>query len=77
MASYMTKQGKEQRPRKGIKEGLRATQDKLLDISGPLTQILVLMTSCPRAQGSPLNPVLVCSWAQRCVCLIGSANIVF
>lgn len=38
ISTYMIKQGRD--PRKGIEKGLKAVQDNILDISGPLTQIL-------------------------------------
>lgn len=38
ISTYMIKQGRD--PRKRIEKGLKAVQDKILDIWGPLTQIL-------------------------------------
>ncbi|KAM8977409.1 uncharacterized protein RCH25_044212 [Pelodytes ibericus] len=69
--TFMMRNGKD--PRKGLEQGLRSTQDKLLDISGPLTQIF-LMADEALTDGTPMDPQLTREWAQRALCLLGNAN---
>ncbi|KAM8975554.1 uncharacterized protein RCH25_018841 [Pelodytes ibericus] len=69
--TFMMRNGKD--PRKGLEQGLRSTQDKLLDISGPLTQ-LFLMADEALTEGSQIDPHLAREWAQRALCLLGNAN---
>ncbi|XP_053311880.1 uncharacterized protein LOC128473653 [Spea bombifrons] len=69
--TFLTKTGKD--PRKGIELGLRSAQDKLLDVSGPLTQVFQMADEAI-VDGSPLDPHLVRDWTQRALCLLGNAN---
>ncbi|XP_053315604.1 uncharacterized protein LOC128483427 [Spea bombifrons] len=61
-------------PRKGLEQGLKSAQDKILDLVGPITQILSLADKA-YLQASPLDPKLVREWALRTVCLLGNANV--
>ncbi|KAM8977567.1 uncharacterized protein RCH25_046737 [Pelodytes ibericus] len=70
-ATFIMKNGKD--PRKGLEQGLRSTQDKLLDVSGPLTQFF-LMADEALTEGSQIDPHLAREWAQRALCLLGNAN---
>ncbi|KAM4748857.1 nuclear protein MDM1 [Rhinophrynus dorsalis] len=60
-------------PRKGMEKGLRLTQDKLLDVIGPLAQILHMVDSA-LTQGTPLDPTFIREWALHSFCLLGNAN---
>ncbi|XP_053310209.1 uncharacterized protein LOC128472338 [Spea bombifrons] len=71
MVTYMNKKGRD--PRRGLEKGLKSAQDKLLDVSGPMTQIFVLADEAT-AQNSPLDPGLIKDWVQRGLCLLGNAN---
>ncbi|KAM8977380.1 LOW QUALITY PROTEIN: uncharacterized protein RCH25_043896 [Pelodytes ibericus] len=68
--TFMMKNGKD--PRKGL-EGLRTTQDKLLDVSGPLTQLFIMADEA-LTNGSQMDSHLAREWAQRALCLLGNAN---
>ncbi|XP_053308321.1 uncharacterized protein LOC128470454 [Spea bombifrons] len=69
--TFLTKNGKD--PRKDIELGLRSTQDKLLDVAGPLTQVFQMADEAI-TDGSPLDPQLVRDWTQRALCHLGNAN---
>lgn len=71
MSIFMAKRGRD--PRKDIEKGLKLAQDKLLDITGSLTQALVL-TDEAITQGSPLDPMLIWNWLQCCICIVSNAN---
>ncbi|XP_069055841.1 uncharacterized protein [Pleurodeles waltl] len=71
MLTFFTKQGKD--PRKGVDKAWSSCQDKLLDITGPLTRIFDLVESA-RLDGSFLDPEELSLWIQRCFCLLGNAN---
>ncbi|XP_044158212.1 uncharacterized protein LOC122944062 [Bufo gargarizans] len=71
MVQFLTKTGFN--PRKGLDSALRACQDKVLDIMGPLAKILD-MAEAARAAGSQVDPEELTGWAQRAVCLTGNAN---
>ncbi|KAJ1143653.1 hypothetical protein NDU88_009958 [Pleurodeles waltl] len=60
-------------PKKGINRSWRGCQDKLLDILGPLTQIIQLAEHAKHTN-SALPTDIVAGWAQRAVCLLGNAN---
>ncbi|XP_069094160.1 uncharacterized protein [Pleurodeles waltl] len=60
-------------PKKGIDRSWRGCQDKLLDVLGPLTQIIQLAEWAKRSN-SPLPTDIMAGWAQRAVCLLGNAN---
>lgn len=59
MYAYMNKQGSD--PRKGTEKELRDTQDKLLDVSGPLTQAMVVVDNTI-TRYTPLDRYLVRDW---------------
>ncbi|KAM4706231.1 uncharacterized protein WCC33_010951 [Rhinophrynus dorsalis] len=67
----MTRSGRD--PRKGIEKGLKASQDKLLDILGPLAKILVFADQALE-HGDSLDANAIREWAQRSICLLGNAN---
>lgn len=52
MVTYMAAKGRD--PRKDLEKGLRSAQDKLLDVSGPMTQIFVLADEAMQ-QATPLD----------------------
>ncbi|KAJ1106840.1 hypothetical protein NDU88_004238 [Pleurodeles waltl] len=60
-------------PKKGIYRTWRGCQDKLLDISGPLTKILDLAIQAKELQ-EPIDPDTLLEWAQRAICPLGNAN---
>ncbi|KAM8945862.1 LOW QUALITY PROTEIN: NFX1-type zinc finger-containing protein 1 [Pelodytes ibericus] len=60
-------------PRKGIEEGLKAVQDKLLNLAGPLIQIFILAEDA--LTNNSIDPRLGREWAQRAFCLLGNANV--
>ncbi|KAJ1193960.1 hypothetical protein NDU88_003255 [Pleurodeles waltl] len=60
-------------PKKGLDRAWKGCQDKLLDISGPITKILELAVQAKESD-SPLEPQTVLKWAQRAICLLGNAN---
>ncbi|XP_069082882.1 uncharacterized protein [Pleurodeles waltl] len=71
MCTFFAKYVKD--PKKGIDRSWRACQDKLLDVLGPLTQIIQLAEHARRTD-TPLPTDIVAGWAQRAVCLLGNAN---
>ncbi|KAJ1197511.1 hypothetical protein NDU88_001368 [Pleurodeles waltl] len=60
-------------PKNGLDRAWKGCQDKLLDISGPLTKILELAVLA-KESNTPLSPQTLLEWAQRAVCLLGNAN---
>lgn len=71
IAQFLTKS--KWNPRKGLESALRACQDKLLDIFGPLTKILE-MTEEARALNKPLDPEELSGWIERAICISGNVN---
>ncbi|KAJ1130920.1 hypothetical protein NDU88_009264, partial [Pleurodeles waltl] len=59
--------------KKGIDRVCRGCQDKLLDVSGPLTKILELAFQA-KESGEAINPDVLVVWAQRALCFLGNAN---
>ncbi|KAM4748800.1 LOW QUALITY PROTEIN: uncharacterized protein WCC33_006191 [Rhinophrynus dorsalis] len=70
MYTFMSKSGRD--PRKGLERGLKLTQDKLLDITGPIAQILA---DTALSTGTKLDPRAIREWAQRAICLLGNSNV--
>ncbi|KAM8977463.1 insulin receptor substrate 2 [Pelodytes ibericus] len=70
-ATFMACSGKD--PKKGLEHGLWSTKDKLLDVSGPLSQIF-WMADDPLMDGISLDPQLTREWAQHVLCLLGNEN---
>ncbi|KAJ1148937.1 hypothetical protein NDU88_001761 [Pleurodeles waltl] len=60
-------------PKKGIDRSWRACQHKLLDIVGPLTQIIQLAEQA-KMSNTHLQTDVVAGWAQRALCLLSNAN---
>ncbi|KAJ1195508.1 hypothetical protein NDU88_004794 [Pleurodeles waltl] len=60
-------------PKKGLDRSWRNCQDKLLDLSGPLTKILE-MAYVAKESGSPVDTDVLIGWAQRSICLLGNSN---
>ncbi|XP_044134250.1 uncharacterized protein LOC122936383 [Bufo gargarizans] len=60
-------------PRKGLDSALKACQDKLLDMTGPLAKILDLAETA-RVAGTQVDPEDLSGWAQRAICLVGNVN---
>ncbi|XP_064407974.1 uncharacterized protein LOC135352703 [Latimeria chalumnae] len=67
---FSSKLGKD--PRKGLDRSLKGVQDKLLDISSPLTKILGIAEDAIARHEVPPQQLL--NWAQRCVWMLGNAN---
>ncbi|CAH2251570.1 Hypothetical predicted protein [Pelobates cultripes] len=61
LVTFLTKTGKD--PRKVILVGLKATQDKLMDIAGPLIQIFIIADEM--LAGGNFDAHMVRKWAQR------------
>nr|XP_014340700.1 PREDICTED: uncharacterized protein LOC106702552 [Latimeria chalumnae] len=59
-------------PHKGLDRSLKAVQDKLLDISGPLARIF--KSAEDGLDGHRINPQELRDWVQRCVWMLGNAN---
>ncbi|KAJ1116904.1 hypothetical protein NDU88_005109, partial [Pleurodeles waltl] len=60
-------------PKKGLDRSWRICQDKLLDVTGPLTKILE-MAFLAKESGTPVDTEVLIGWAQRSLCLLGNAN---
>ncbi|XP_078504344.1 uncharacterized protein LOC144762915 [Lissotriton helveticus] len=71
LLTFFLKFGKD--PRKGVDRAWSTCQDKLLDVVGPLAQVLD-MAETARLEGSDLNPEDISLWLQRSFCLLGNAN---
>ncbi|KAJ1195307.1 hypothetical protein NDU88_004588 [Pleurodeles waltl] len=71
MASFLRKFAKD--PKKGLDRAWKGCQDKLLDLSGPLTKILDLAVESKESE-TPLDTEAILQWAQRAICLLGNAN---
>ncbi|KAM4698707.1 LOW QUALITY PROTEIN: uncharacterized protein WCC33_014241 [Rhinophrynus dorsalis] len=70
--TFMSRSGRD--PRKGIEKGLKTAQDKLLDVLGPLSQVLYF-ADLAMSDGSVLDAGAIREWAQRSICLLGNANV--
>ncbi|XP_056419479.1 uncharacterized protein LOC130360947 [Hyla sarda] len=71
LSKYLAKSGKF--PKKGIERSFKTIQDRVLDLLGPLTKILNLAEQAA-ATNQPVDLVQLRGWAQRAICLVGSAN---
>ncbi|KAM4749018.1 stereocilin [Rhinophrynus dorsalis] len=71
IVQFLSKSGKD--PRKGIDRSLKACQDKLLDILGPITKIFELAEEALKSK-SPVDVHVLRGWVQRAICLLGNAN---
>ncbi|KAJ1087503.1 hypothetical protein NDU88_000672 [Pleurodeles waltl] len=71
MATFIKRFSKE--PKKGLDRAWKRCQDKLLDISGPLTKILELAVQA-KESNTPIDPHTILEWAQRAISLLGNAN---
>ncbi|CAH2311128.1 Hypothetical predicted protein, partial [Pelobates cultripes] len=71
LITFLYKTGKD--PRKDLEQGLKATQDKMMDMAGPLIQIFSIADEA--LAGGTLNAHMVQIWAQRALCLLGNANV--
>ncbi|KAJ1160923.1 hypothetical protein NDU88_001413 [Pleurodeles waltl] len=71
MATFLRKFAKD--PKTGLDSACRGCQDKLLDLSGPLTKILDQAIQS-KETNTPLDPEVVLEWAQQAICLLGNAN---
>ncbi|XP_040204919.1 uncharacterized protein LOC120936540 [Rana temporaria] len=71
LTKYLMKSGKFQR--KGVERSFRSIQDRVLDMMGPLTKILNLSEQAA-ASGQPVDLQQLRGWAQRAICLAGTAN---
>lgn len=71
MATFMKTFAKD--PKKGLDLAWRGYQDKLLDITGPLTKILDAAVTA-KESNTLLDPMEVLEWAQRAMCFLGNAN---
>ncbi|KAJ1098294.1 hypothetical protein NDU88_003410 [Pleurodeles waltl] len=71
MATFLRTFAKD--PKKGLGHAWRGCQDKLLDVSGPLTKILDLAIQSKESD-IPLDTDALLQWAQRVIYLLGNAN---
>ncbi|KAJ1206241.1 hypothetical protein NDU88_001650 [Pleurodeles waltl] len=60
-------------PKKGLNRAWKSCQDKILDLSGPITKILELTVQA-KETNTPLDPEAVLECAQRAIGLLGNAN---
>ncbi|XP_078509449.1 uncharacterized protein LOC144769260 [Lissotriton helveticus] len=72
MAAFMRKFAKD--PKKGLDRAWRGVQDKMLDVTGPLTKILDAAVKA-KDRNVPLDVSEVLEWAQRAMCFLGNANV--
>ncbi|KAJ1187379.1 hypothetical protein NDU88_004155 [Pleurodeles waltl] len=68
MATFLRKFAKD--PKKGLDRAWKGYQDKLLDVSGPLTKIFDLAIQSKETE-TPLDTEAILQWAQRAICLLG------
>ncbi|KAJ1126015.1 hypothetical protein NDU88_004428 [Pleurodeles waltl] len=71
MLMFFTKFGKD--PKKGVDRAWTNCQERLLDLSSPLTRILDLAEEA-RMEGKKVDPVVLSNWAQMAICLPGNTN---
>lgn len=71
MVTYLKKYAKD--PKKGLDKAWRSCQDKLLDMTGPLTKILELGFRA-KESNMAIDPEELIGWAQRAICQLGNAN---
>ncbi|XP_056400022.1 uncharacterized protein LOC130294360 [Hyla sarda] len=71
LMKYLSKSGKYSK--KGIERSLKAIQDRILDLLGPLTKILNLSEQAA-SSGDPVDITQLRGWAQRAMCMLGTAN---
>ncbi|XP_040208083.1 uncharacterized protein LOC120939790 [Rana temporaria] len=71
LTKYLAKSGK--LPKKGIERSFRTIQERVLDLIGPLTKILNLSEQAA-ALDQPVDLAQLRGWAQRAICLAGTAN---
>ncbi|KAJ1125407.1 hypothetical protein NDU88_003839 [Pleurodeles waltl] len=72
MVNFMKKWAKG--PRKGLDRAWRSCQDRLLDISGPITKILELGFQS-KESGVAVDLNILIGWAQHAICQIGNAKV--
>ncbi|KAJ1099556.1 hypothetical protein NDU88_004656 [Pleurodeles waltl] len=60
-------------PKKGKERACRGCQDKLLDVSGPLTKILEVGFQAKESDEA-INPDVLGGWAPGALCFLGNAN---
>ncbi|XP_056388928.1 uncharacterized protein LOC130283441 [Hyla sarda] len=71
LMKYLLKSGKF--PKKGIERSFKTIQERILDLMGPLTKILNLAEHAA-ASDEPVDVRQLRGWAQRAICLAGTAN---
>ncbi|KAJ1139666.1 hypothetical protein NDU88_006033 [Pleurodeles waltl] len=71
VATFLKKFTKD--PKEGLDRAWKGCQDKMLDLSGPITKILELAVQA-KESGTPLELEAVLEWAQRAICFLGNAN---
>ncbi|KAJ1215132.1 hypothetical protein NDU88_002741 [Pleurodeles waltl] len=59
--------------KKGIDRAWRGCQDKLLDMTGPLTKILEMGFQA-KDSGDSIDPDILVGWAQRALCFLGKED---
>lgn len=69
--AFIAKGGRD--PKKGLNKGLKMCQDRLLDLTGPLTKIFD-MTEEAYVGKKSLDLEELREWIQRAVCLLGKAK---
>ncbi|XP_056410408.1 uncharacterized protein LOC130344431 [Hyla sarda] len=71
LMKYLLKSGKF--TKKGIERSFKTIQERILDLMGPLTKILNLAEHAA-ATDEPVDVRQLRGWAQRAICLAGTAN---
>ncbi|KAJ1155137.1 hypothetical protein NDU88_007872 [Pleurodeles waltl] len=71
MVTFMKKYSRD--PKKGLDRAWRTCQDKLLDMSGPLTKILELAFQS-KEYGLPVDTDILIGWVQRAICHLAVHN---
>ncbi|KAJ1159951.1 hypothetical protein NDU88_000455 [Pleurodeles waltl] len=71
MLTYLMKLTKD--TKKGIDRAWKSCQDKLLDLSGPLTKILELAYHA-KESNTPVDTETLIGWSQRAICMLGNTN---
>ncbi|KAJ1130977.1 hypothetical protein NDU88_009321 [Pleurodeles waltl] len=71
VATFLKKFTKD--PKKWLDRSWKGCQDKMLDLSGPITKILELAVHA-KETNTLLDPQTVLEWAQRAICLLGNVN---
>ncbi|KAJ1173550.1 hypothetical protein NDU88_005381 [Pleurodeles waltl] len=71
MVTFMKKFAKDSK--KGLDRSWRSCQDKLLDLTGPLTKILE-MAFIAKESETPVDTDMLIDLAQRAICQLGNTN---